>query len=114
MRDKRLKALFLITAVVEDVTELSALALPTIVLTALLGIQPATVEMLFVGRIAGAALLTTGVAGFLARIDATLPAQRELLTGVLRMAGLALWPAVVLHTLLGIWCVLGLQTELRR
>ena len=107
------------------------LALPAIVLAALLGIQPATVETLVVGRIAGAALLAIGLACFLARNDATLPAQRGLLTSVLlydvlvtlllvysglvlRMAELALWPAVVLHTLLGSWCVLGLQAEPRR
>jgi len=127
----RLKELFLVTAVVEVVTGLALLGLPAIVLASLLGIQPATVETLFVGRIAGAALLAIGVASFLARNDAALPGQRGLLTGillydvlvalllvyaglVLQMAGLALWPAVVLHTLLAIWCVLGLQANLRR
>ena len=127
----RLKELLLVTAVVEVVTGLALLGLPAIVLAALLGIQPASVETLFVGRIAGAALLAIGVASFLARTDASLPAQRGLLTGillydalaaallvysgfVLRMVGLALWPAVVLHTLLGIWCVLALQAAPRR
>ena len=127
----RLKELLLVTAVVEVVTGLALLGLPAIVLAALLGIQPASVETLFVGRIAGAALLAIGVASFLARTDASLPAQRGLLTGillydalaaallvysglVLRMVGLALWPAVVLHTLLGIWSVLALQAAPRR
>jgi hypothetical protein len=131
MREMRLKELLLVTAVVEVVTGLALLGLPAIVLAALLGIQPASVETLFVGRIAGAALLAIGVASFLARTDASLPAQRGLLTGillydalaaallvysgfVLRMVGLALWPAVVLHTLLGIWSVLALQAAPRR
>ena len=126
----RLKELLLVTAVAEVVTGLALLGLPAIVLLALLGIQPASVETLFVSRIAGAALLAIGVASFLARSDATLPAQRGLLTSILLynvlvalllvysglvlwMTGLALWPAVVLHTLLGIWCVLTLQAEPR-
>src|SRR5215213_8645821 len=117
LREMRLKELLLVTAVVEVVTGLALLGLPAIVLASLLGIQSASVETQFVGRIAGAALLAIGVASFLARTDATLPGQRGLLTGillydvlvalllvyaglVLQMAGLALWPAVVLHTLL--------------
>jgi hypothetical protein len=131
MGEMRLKELLLVTAVAEVVTGLALLGLPAIVLVALLGIQPASVETLFVSRIAGAALFAIGVASFLARGDATLPAQRGLLSGillydvlvalllvysglVLRMTGLALWPAVVLHTLLGIWSVLTLQAEPRR
>jgi hypothetical protein len=124
----RLKELFLVTAVVEIAAGLALLGLPAVVLAALLGIQPATVETLFVGRIAGAALLAIGVASFWARNDAALPGQRGLLTSILlynglvalllvsakliiQMGGPALWPAVVLHTLLAIWCVLGLLAE---
>src|SRR3982751_4502841 len=120
MREMRLKELFLTTAVVEVVTGLALLGLPAIVLASLLGIQPATAETLFVGRIAGAALLAIGVASFLSRNNAALPAQRGLLTGILvydvlvalllvyaaigvSIGGPALWPAVVLHTLLAIW-----------
>ena len=126
----RLKELFLATAVIEVAAGLALLGLPAVVLAALLGIQPATVETLFVGRIAGAALLAIGVASFLARNDATLPAQRGLLIGILlynglvalllvsaklimQIGGLALWPTVVLHTLLAGWCALGLQAEPR-
>ena len=121
----RLKELFLVTAIVEIATGLALLGLPAIVLASLLGIQPATAETLVVGRIAGAALLAIGVASFLARNDARLPAQRGLLTGILlydvlaavllvyavlvgQMSGPALWPAVALHTLLAVWCVLCL------
>ena len=126
----RLKELFLATAVIEVAAGLALLGLPAVVLAALLGIQPATVETLFVGRIAGAALLAIGVASFLARNDAALPGQRGLLIGILLYNGLvalllvsaklimqiggpALWPTVVLHTLLAGWCALGLQAEPR-
>lgn len=124
----RLKELFLVTAVAEVVIGLALVGLPAIVLAALLGIQPASMETQFVGRVAGAALMAIGVASFLARNDATLPAQRGLLIGILlydvlvalllvyaaigvSIGGPALWPAVVLHTLLAIWCVLGLRVQ---
>ena len=122
----RLKELFLVTAIVEIATGLALLALPAIVLISLLGIQSATAETLVVGRIAGAALLAIGVACALARNEATLPAQRGLLTGVLlydvlaalllvyaglvvAMSGPALWPAVALHTLLAVWGLVCLR-----
>src|SRR3954470_19496298 len=126
----QLKALFLVTGVVETVTGLALLAVPAVVLAALLGIQPAIAETLLVARIAGAALLAIGVVSALARDDASLPAQRGLLTGILlydvlaalllgysgvvmAIGGPALWPAVALHTLLAVWCVICLQAGMR-
>ena len=122
----RLKELFIVTAVVEVATGLALLALPAVVLASLLGIQAAVEETLVVSRIAGAALLAIGVTSALARDDARSPAQRGVLVGILtydvlvalllayaglavQMAGAALWPAVVLHTLLTIWCILCLR-----
>jgi hypothetical protein len=126
MIEMRLKELFLVTAVVEIATGLALLALPAVVLASLLGIQAAVEETLVVSRIAGAALLAIGVTSALARDDARSPAQRGVLVGILtydvlvalllayaglavQMAGAALWPAVVLHTLLTIWCILCLR-----
>lgn len=124
----RAKELFLVTAVVEIATGLALLALPAMVLAALLGVQAAAEETLVVSRITGAALLAIGVAGALARDDARSPAHRGLLIGFLtynvlaaalfayaglgvQMAGPALRPAVVLHTILAIWCVLCLRAR---
>jgi hypothetical protein len=126
MDEMRLKELFIVTAVVEVITGLALLALPAVVLASLLGIQAAVEETLVVSRIAGAALLAIGVTSALARDDARSPAQRGVLVGILtydvlvalllayaglavQMAGAALWPAVVLHTLLTIWCILCLR-----
>ena len=122
----RLKELFIVTAVVEIATGLALLALPAVVLASLLGIQAAVEETLVVSRIAGAALLAIGVTSALTRDDANTPAQRGVLVGILtydvlvalllayaglavQMAGAALWPAVVLHTVLTIWCILCLR-----
>ena len=124
----RLKALLTVTAVAEIVTGLALLALPAVVLAALLGNQSAVEETLVVGRVAGAALLAIGVASALARDDAGSPALRGVLIGVLaydalaalllahagldlQMTGPALWPVVAVHTLLAGWCVLCLQNR---
>ena len=123
----RLKALFLVTAIVEIATGLALLGLPAVVLASLLGIQAALEETLVVSRVTGAALLAIGVTSALTRDDTRSPTQRGVLIGILtydvlvalllvysalavQLAGPALWPAVVLHTVLTIWCILCLRT----
>jgi hypothetical protein len=127
MREMRLKNLFIVTAIVEVVTGLALLALPALVLASLLGLQAVAEETLVVSRIAGAALLAIGVASALARDDTNTTARRGVLISILlydvlvalllvyaglavQMAGPALWPAVALHTLLAVWCVVCLQS----
>jgi hypothetical protein len=117
--------LLLVTAFIEVGTGLALLVLPAVPFALLLGISVAAPEALLVGRVAGAALLAIGVSCWLARGDRRGPAQLGLLTGVLLydgaaaallgyaglvlgMAGIALWPAVVLHTALAVWCALCL------
>ena len=112
----------IVTALVEVGTGLSLLFLPSIPLALLLGVSGAAPATAVIARVAGAALLAIGVASFLARSDQHSPAQLGLLTGVLiydaaaavllayagavlKMAGIALWPAVALHTALAAWCV---------
>jgi hypothetical protein len=121
MRAMTLRSLFSVTAAAEAGTGLALLFLPAVPIALLLGVEQAAPEALLVGRVAGAGLLALGVASWLARNDQRSPAQRGLLTGmliynaavtvllavsgtVLRMTGIALWPAVVLHTALACWC----------
>ena len=97
-------------------------------MTGLLGVENPAVEAIFVGRLAGAALLAIGVASWLARTDTLTPAQFGLLTGlliynaaaailiasagvVLKTSGAALWPAVVLHAILTVWCISCLRQD---
>jgi hypothetical protein len=73
------------------------------------------------GRVAGAALFALGVACWLARSDTQSRTARGLIaamllynvatvavltfTGIgLRLHGVALWPAVVLHAVMALWC----------
>ena len=114
-----------LTAIIEAATGLALIAVPAIVVRLLLGaeIYGASIPL---GRVAGAALLALGVACWLARDDAQSRAARGLVvamlmynipaTAVLAFAGVglglhgvALWPAVVLHAAMAIWCIVCLR-----
>ncbi len=116
-----MKRFLTLTAIIEAATGLALIAVPTIVVRLLLGaeISGASIPL---GRVAGAALLALGVACWLARDDTQSRAARGLAvamliyniaaTAVLAFAGIglglhgvALWPAVVLHAAMAVWCV---------
>jgi hypothetical protein len=118
--------LLIVTAFLEAGTGLALLVLPSVPLALLLGVGMTSPETLLVGRVAGAALLAIGVVCWLARHDSQSPAQLGVLWGVLvydlsaavllgyaalvlSMTGIALWPAVVVHTVLAVWCAVGLR-----
>src|SRR5262249_16864233 len=122
--------LFLITGIVEVGTGIALLFLPSVPFAFLLGVGEAAPEALFVGRVAGAALLAIGVASWLAPSAGSSPAQLGGLIGVLiydavvavllgyagtilGMVGFALWPAVVVHTGLAVWCIVCLWVKPR-
>ena len=103
---------------------------PSVPTALLLGVEAAAPETLFVGRVTGAALLAIGVACGVRPRDNRNAANLGLLIGVLiydtvaaallayaglglSMVGIALWPAVVLHTALAVWCVACLRARLR-
>ena len=128
MRAENRKLFLLITALVEAATGLCLLFAPAILFAVLLGLDHATVDAIFVGRLAGAALLAIGVASGMARTDKRTPAHLGLLTGiliynaaasmllayagaVLKMVGVLLWPAVAIHAILAVWCFSCLLPE---
>src|SRR5438034_10465619 len=110
-----------LTAIIEAATGLGLIAVPAIVVRLLLAaeISGATIPL---GRVAGVALLALGVASWLASYDEQSCAARGLLSAmvlynfgatlILAMAGIgsgfvgiALWPAVILHAAMAVWCV---------
>jgi hypothetical protein len=122
--------LLIVTGFLEVGTGLSLLLLPAVPLALLLGLSVSAPEALLIGRVAGAALLALGVASWLARYDQHGPTQTGLLTGilvydvaaavllayaglVLSLVGVALWPAVVAHTALAVWCAACLWAKPR-
>jgi hypothetical protein len=113
-----MKHLLALTAVIEAATGLALLVVPAIVVKLLLGaeISGAGIPL---GRVAGIALLALGVACWLARSDTQSCAARGLLKAMLTYnlgvaivlmvagiqshpAGIALWPAVMLHAVMGV------------
>jgi len=118
----RLTPLMTVTALVETGTGLLLLVWPTLVLALLFGWHQIAPETVLIGRVAGAAVISIGVASWVARRDTGTPAQLGVLAGlltynavaalvlvfagaVLRMIGVVLWPAVVYHAALAAWCV---------
>lgn len=114
-----------LSAIIEAATGLALIAVPAIVVQLLLGAEISGASMPL-GRVAGAALLALGVACWLARSDIQSRAARGLVvamlmynvvaTAVLAFAGIglglhgvALWPAVVLHAAMAVWCFVCLR-----
>jgi hypothetical protein len=119
-----LSAILSVTALVEGPTGLLLLVWPALVFALLFGWHVPAPETLVMGRIAGAGVLSIGIASWVARGDARTPAQLGVLAGVLAynalgaavlvfagavlgMAGLVLWPAVVYHVSLAAWSLAG-------
>src|SRR5437899_12619947 len=111
-----------LTAIIEAGTGLGLIAVPSVVVRLLLGSPLDTSAAVMLGRVAGAALLALGVACWLARDDTQSRAARGLVVAMLiyniaatalldfadiglGLHGVALWPAVVLHAVMAIWCI---------
>jgi hypothetical protein len=112
---------FMVTAVGEAGIGLALLISPSLLLALLFGLSEVTPELSILARLTGAALLAIGVASWLTRGEERGSAQMGLLVGLLiyngagaallgyaglelNMVGIALWPGVVLHVVLAIWC----------
>ena len=121
-----MKRLLKLTGIIETATGLGLVAVPSVVVRLLLGSPLGTFAAVVLARVAGAALLALGVACWLARDDTQSRAARGLVvamlmynipaTAVLAFAGIglglhgiALWPAVVLHAAMAIWCIVCLR-----
>jgi len=121
-----MKHLLALTAIIEAATGLALMVVPTIVVKLLLGeeISGAGIPL---GRVAGVALLALGVACWLAIGDTKNRAAKGLVVAMLiynlgvaiilsvagiqsHLVGIALWPAVMLHAAMGVWCVTRLKS----
>jgi hypothetical protein len=120
--------LLVVTALSEAGTGLLLLVWPPVLLALLLGVDQASPETTCCARVAGAGLFAIGVACWIGRSDVHSSAQLGLLIGVLtydvgaavilaytglfvNLVGIALWPAVVLHAALAVWCVVCLWVK---
>jgi hypothetical protein len=125
-----MKTLQTVTAVIELGAGLALLCFPSMAVALLLGSPLDTLTALTVARVGGSGLLSLGVACWLARGDSLSRAARGLVAAVLLydvaavailafagigfgLHGVALWPAVVLHAVMTVWCV-GCLRRLQR
>jgi hypothetical protein len=116
-----MKQLLAVTALIELGTGLAILVVPAVVVQLLLGagISGAAIPL---WRLTGVALLALGIACWLARGDTESRAARGLVAAILvynfgavgvlaaainqsHTVGIALWPVVILHAVMAIWCV---------
>ena len=126
-----MKLLLMITAVLEAAAGLGLLVMPTVGVSLLLGVPLDTPAGLVAARIAGAALVALAIACWQARngergspstgvVEAML-FYNFAATIVLVYAGIRLdlhsallWPAILLHFCLGVWCLLNLWLTRRK
>ena len=116
-----MKPLFIAIAAIEVVAGLALLSCPSFTVALLIGSGLDNSAAVTLGRVAGAALSALGLVCWLARDDThsraagglvvTMLLYNVAVAAILAFAGLgfglrgiALWPAVVLHTVMAVWC----------
>jgi hypothetical protein len=121
-----MRSLLVVTAAVEAATGMALLGLPSMVVMLLLGGSLDTPSALVLARVTGAAMLSLGIACWLARNDGQSRAGRGLVTAmllynvaaaavlvhagaILQLTGIGLWPAALLHAALAGWCIVCLM-----
>ena len=119
------KPLFIATAAIEVGAGLALIVSPALAASILIGAPFDTPADSVVGRVAGAALLALALACWRARDDEHNRAAAGIVSGmllynavavmvladagiVLHMSGIGLWPAVVLHAAMAVWCLVCL------
>jgi len=125
-----MKALLLATALIEAPTGLALLVAPAGLAPSLLGTTLDIPAANVVGRLTGAALVSLAIACALLAPEGSSPAARKMVAAMLfynagaaailahaglglGLTGMGLWPAVLLHAAMSLWCVVSLRPTSR-
>jgi hypothetical protein len=131
MYSDHMKNLLTLTAVIESITGLLLVLLPSKLVSFLFGSALDSPVALMVAHIAGVALMALGITCWIARNDNQSSAVKGVIIGLivynagvfavlayakigLGLSGIGLWPAVLVHFIMTIWCVLSLLDLSRR
>jgi hypothetical protein len=123
-----MKTLLAATAAIEVGAGVALMGFPSVAVKLLLGSPLDSAPAIVLGRVAGAALFTLGIACWLGRGDTQSRAARGLVAAMtfynlaavavfmfaglgLGLRGVALWPAVILHAAMAVWCVTCLRRK---
>jgi hypothetical protein len=119
-----MKRLLTVTAFIEAATGLGLIGVPSMIVRLLLGSELLGAGIPL-GRLAGVALLTLGIACWFASFDTGSCAARGVATAIAlynvgavlvlgatglqsQPVGIGLWPAVALHAVMAVWCIASL------
>ena len=122
-----MKTLLGVSAWLETITGVALIVSPAAPVSLLLGAALDTPVALVLARVAGAALLALGLACWLARGDGGSRAARGVVAAMLlnnmaagtvllyaglglNLSGIGLWPAVLFHLALALWCTRCLRS----
>ena len=117
-----MKSILAATAILEGLTGLALLAVPSFVVTTLFGNSLTDVTGLLVARLAGAVLVALAIACWFLRKELQASIMVKLMAGyniftiillvyasmVDKLYGFALWPTVIIHAGLLLWCITSL------
>jgi hypothetical protein len=123
-----MKPQLVVTAMIEAGAGSAMVSWPSVAAVLLLGSGLDTPAAVTIGRVAGAALLALGVACWLARGEGRSRAGTGLVAAMalynaaavavlafasigLGLRGAGLWPAVVLHAAMAVWCIACLRSK---
>jgi hypothetical protein len=123
-----MKSLLKITALFEGATGLALLLIPSLLVSILLGTSITEVSAILICRLTGAALITIAIACWLSKSDFQSTVMAKAMVGynifsitilvyaalVEKIYGPGLWPAVLLHLVLLIWCLSSLRKPVQK
>lgn len=118
-----MKLLLTVTAVFEALTGIGLIVFPSMIISLLIGTLPEGAAVTTLAKIAGAALISLAIACWLSRNNAAASgvAKAILFYNIVaafvlgygansyKLSGAGLWPAVLLHAGLAVWCFIAIS-----